>query len=84
MIIGTVCEAIRSKRGETLPEGLQFLEISTEGRTLVAADRLGAKSGDKVLVLSGPGAARLWQELPVDAAVVAVVENGCGCKPCSC
>jgi len=42
----------------------------------VAADQVGAGNGDKVLLVTGTAAARFCMESPVDAAVVAILDQG--------
>lgn len=42
---------------------------------VVAADQVGAGKGDKVLLVTGTVASRFCMESPVDAAVVAILDQ---------
>ena len=42
---------------------------------VVAADQVGAGTGDKVLLVTGTAASRFCMEAPVDAAVVAILDQ---------
>ena len=42
---------------------------------LVAADQVGAGPGDRVLLVTGTVASRFCMEAPIDAAVVAIVDQ---------
>jgi ethanolamine utilization protein EutN len=55
--------------------GQTFLTVSTNGEELVAADQIGAGPGDKVLLVTGTVASRFCMEAPIDAAVVAIVDQ---------
>lgn len=57
-------------------EGLSFVTVCAEnGVPFAAADRLGAATGQQVLVCQGPGAqAVLCGRCPLDAAVIAIVQ----------
>jgi microcompartment protein CcmK/EutM len=61
--------------------GLKLIEkreekavVSTPEGELVAADQVGAGTGDKVLLVTGTVASRFCMEAPVDAAVVAILD----------
>lgn len=75
MKIGTVTGAVWSTRKAPCLMGQTFLVISTAEGEIVAADHVGAGNGDKVLVVTGTAAARFNMEVPVDAAVVAIVDQ---------
>lgn len=75
MKIGTVTGAIRaSKKVDCLASQI-FLAVNTPEGEVVAADLVGAKSGDRVLLVMGAVASRYSLEATVDAAVVAVLEQ---------
>lgn len=58
--------------------GQTFLSVrlSTTGESLICADCVGAGEGERVLVVTG-GAARVaaGECVPVDAAIVGIVDN---------
>ena len=54
--------------------GARILMVETEGSSVAALDRAGAKTGDRVLMVMGHAAGRYSMETPSDAVVVAVVE----------
>ena len=57
--------------------GHTFLVVDTGKEDLVAADQVGAGIGDRVLLATGTVASRYCMDAPIDAAVVAIVdENG--------
>lgn len=54
--------------------GQTFLVVNTPDGELVAADQVGAGTGDRVLLVTGTAATRFSMEAPVDAAVVAILD----------
>lgn len=75
MKLGTVTGNVTmSKQADGLQRE-KILLVEMEGSYLAALDRAGARTGDRVLVAMGQAAARYAMETPVDAVVVAVVEN---------
>lgn len=76
MKIGTVTGAVWSSRKAQCMMGQTFLVIQTADGELVAADHVGAGRGDRVLVVTGSVAARFCMEAPIDAAVVAILDEG--------
>lgn len=73
-VIGTV---VATRKMEALT-GVKLLILQTdEGKKLVAADRLGAGAGDKVLVALGSTAqyTLVGSNIPLDAAVVGIVDQ---------
>ncbi len=74
MKIGTVTGSVWSSRKATCLSGQTFLVVSTPEGELVAADQVGAGTGDKVLLVTGTAASRFCMEAPVDAAVVAILD----------
>ena len=54
--------------------GQILLRVQSQGQELIAADLVGAGEGDPVLVVTG-NAARLESDAPVDAAIVAILDQ---------
>lgn len=75
MKIGTVTGSVWSTRKAECLSGQTFLVVRTIGGDVVAADQVGAGTGDKVLLVTGAAAARYSMEAPVDAAVVAIIDQ---------
>ena len=68
MKIGKVVGSIWATRKAACLQGQTFL--------VVAADQVGAGPGDRVLLATGTVASRYCMDAPVDAAVVAIVDEG--------
>ncbi len=75
MKIGTVTGSVWSTRKAECLSGQTFLVVRTITGDVVAADHVGAGTGDKVLLVTGTAAARYSMEAPVDAAVVAIIDQ---------
>ena len=75
MKIGTVTGSVWATRKAQCLAGQTFLVVDTLGGTLVAADHVGAGKGDRVLLVTGSAAARFSMEAPVDAAIVAIIDQ---------
>jgi len=75
MKIGTVTGAVWSSRKAQCLQGQTFLVVSTLEGEVVAADQVGAGKGDQVLLVTGTVASRFCMEAPVDAAVVAILDQ---------
>ena len=75
MKVGNVVGAIWATRKAPCLQGQTFLVVQTDGETLVAADHVGAGTGDRVLLATGTVASRYCMDAPVDAAVVAIVDE---------
>ena len=75
MKVGNVVGAIWATRKAPCLQGQTFLVVQTDGETLVAADQVGAGTGDRVLLATGTVASRYCMAAPVDAAVVAIVDE---------
>ena len=75
MKIGTVTGAVWSSRKAASLMGQTFLVVDTEDGCIVAADQVGAGTGDRVLLVVGSVACRYCMEAPVDAAVVAILDQ---------
>lgn len=74
MKIGTVTGAVWSSRKASCLMGQTFLVVDTPEGEVVAADQVGAGTGDRVLLVTGTVASKFCMESPVDAAVVAILD----------
>ena len=74
MMIGTVTGAVWATRKAQCLQGHTFLVVDTMRGILVAADHVGAGTGDKVLLVTGTAATKFSMEAPVDAAIVAILD----------
>ena len=75
MKVGNVVGAIWATRKAACLQGQTFLVVETCGQEIVAADQVGAGPGDRVLLATGTVASRYCMDAPVDAAVVAIVDQ---------
>lgn len=75
MKIGTVIGSVWATRKAACLQGQTFLVVDTMLGPVVAADRVGAGKGDKVLLVTGTVASKFCMEAPVDAAVVAIIDQ---------
>lgn len=75
MKIGKVVRIVEASRTAPCFQGQTFLLVQAPGETLVATDRVGAAPGDAVLLTTGPAAAKIAMEAPVDAAAVAILSG---------
>lgn len=75
MKIGTVTGSIWATRKAQCLQGQTFLVVNTLGGIVVAADYVGAGTGDKVLLVTGTPASKYAMEAPVDAAIVAIIDQ---------
>ena len=74
MKIGTVSGAVWSSRKASCLMGQTFLVVNTPEGDVVAADQVGAGTGDRVLLVTGTVASRFCMDAPIDAAVVAILD----------
>ena len=74
MKVGNVVGAIWATRKAPCLQGQTFLVVQTDGETLVAADQVGAGTGDRVLVSFGSAARTECPQAPVDAAIVGIID----------
>ena len=72
---GTVVGSIWATRKAACLQGQTFLVVESDGQQVVAADQVGAGTGDRVLLATGTVASRYCMDAPVDAAVVAIVDE---------
>ena len=75
MKLGNVIGSIWATRKADCLQGQTFLVVETDGQQVVAADQVGAGPGDQVLLATGTVASRYCMDAPVDAAVVAIVDE---------
>ena len=75
MKIGKVIGSVWATRKAQCLMGQTFLVVRTEEDEIVAADQVGAGPGDRVLLVTGTMAGRFCMDAPVDAAVVATVDQ---------
>lgn len=75
MKIGKVMGAVWATRKAQCLQGQTFLVVESDGAQIVAADQVGAGTGDQVLLATGTVASRYCMDAPVDAAVVAIVDG---------
>lgn len=55
--------------------GQSLLRVAMGPQELVAADLVGAGEGDRVIVAFGGAARKLCDGLPIDAAIVAILDE---------
>ena len=75
MKIGVVSGAIWATRKANCLQGQTFLVVRAGEEELVAADQVGAGPGDRVLLVTGTVASRFCMDAPIDAAVVAILDD---------
>ena len=75
MKVGKVVGAVWATRKAQCLQGQTFLVVKSDGEEIVAADQVGAGPGDRVLLATGTVASRYCMDAPVDAAVVAIVDE---------
>ncbi len=75
MKIGTVTGSVWSTRKAACLQGQTFLVVRSGLEEIVASDQVGAGVGDRVLLVTGSAAARFCMEAPVDATVVAILDQ---------
>ncbi len=75
MKIGTVTGSVWATRKATCLMGQTFLVVKAGDEELVAADQVGAGAGDRVLLVTGTVASRFCMDAPIDAAVVAIIDQ---------
>ena len=75
MIIGTVTGSVWATRKAACLQGQTFLVVDTLRGVVVASDQVGAGTGDKVLMVVGSAASKFSMEAPVDATIVAILDQ---------
>ena len=76
MRIGKVVGSVWATRKAGCLSGHTFLVVDTGKEDLVASDQVGAGIGDRVMLVTGTVASRYCMDAPVDAVVVAIVDEG--------
>ena len=75
MKIGKVIGSVWATRKANCLTGQTFLMVDTGKEDLVAADQVGAGIGDRVLLATGTVASRYGMDAPIDAAVIAILDD---------
>lgn len=75
MKIGRVIGSVWATRKAGCLTGQTFLLVDTGKEDLVAADQVGAGIGDRVLLATGTVASRFCMDAPIDAAVIAILDE---------
>ena len=75
MKIGKVIGSVWATRKADCLQGQTFLIVKSEGDEIVAADQVGAGPGDRVLLATGTVASRYCMDAPIDAAVIAILDD---------
>lgn len=75
MKLGMITGSVWATRKAACLMGQTFLVVRSGEEELVAADQVGAGVGDRVLLATGTVASRFCMDAPVDAAVVAIVDQ---------
>ena len=75
MTIGTVLGSVELRRAVPGAEGKRFVQICCGAQLLTALDPVGAQPGERVLLTMGESAARLCQEICVDAVILGLAGN---------
>lgn len=75
MKLGVVTGAVWASKKCTGLNALALLQVTVDGRGVIAADLVGAGQGERVLVSFGAAARQLCAGAPVDAAIVAIVDE---------
>jgi ethanolamine utilization protein EutN len=73
--IGKVIGSVWATRKAQCLQGQTFLVVESCGEEIVAADQVGAGKDDLVLLATGTVASRYCMDAPVDAAVVAIIDQ---------
>ena len=75
MTVGTVTGPVWATKKCPALTGQILLSVQADGKKFIAADLVGAGEGDRVILACG-AAARLGQEqVPVDAAIIAILDE---------
>ena len=82
MKIGRVIGSVWATRKAQCLQGQTFLVVECCQQQIVAADQVGAGPGERVRLATGTVASRYCMDAPVDAAVVAIIdEEGAHVRP---
>lgn len=75
MKLGKVTKHVELLQQAVGLENSKVLMVEMEGTEIAALDRVGAKPGDRVLVVMSQAAGRYSMEAPADAVVIGVVRS---------
>jgi len=75
MKLGKVTGKVDVKRSADCLLEEKLLMVEMEGSCVAALDCVGARPGDRVIVVMGHAASRYSMEAPVDAVITAVVRQ---------
>lgn len=75
MKIGTVTGSVWATKKDEGLTGQILLTVETDAGTVIAADRVGAGTGDRVLITFGAAARAGSGNVPTDASVVAILDT---------
>lgn len=75
MKIGTVTGAVWSTKKCTGLTGLALRSVTVGDTVVIAADLVGAGQGERVLLAFGGAARQLGAGLPLDAAIVGIIDE---------
>jgi len=75
MKIGRVTGAVWATKKDDGLMGQILLTVETDAGTVIAADRVGAGTGDRVLIAFGAAARAGSDNVPTDASVVAILDT---------
>lgn len=80
MLIGKVVSNVWATRKDEKLTGLKLMVVEIEGngqgRIIVAADYIGAGEGDRVIIVTGSSARRVFDpDVPIDAAIVGIIDS---------
>lgn len=83
MVIGKVVNSIWSTRKDESLVGIKLMIVQLldapegQGKTIVAADLIGAGIGERVLITQGSSARRMrgLDNVPIDAMIVGIIDE---------
>ncbi len=81
MLIGKVVDNVWATRKDEKLVGLKLMVVELEGngdkgRSIVAADYIGAGIGDRVIIVTGSSARHIFdRERPVDSTIVGIIDS---------
>ncbi|WP_418723757.1 EutN/CcmL family microcompartment protein [Dysosmobacter sp.] len=86
MLIGRLIDNVWATRKAESLNGLKFMMAELTGgqhqnERLVVADLIGAGIGERVLIVCGSSARKMVGDdtIPVDAAVIGIIDEDCPC-----
>ena len=76
MRIGVVMGSVWATKKSPAFTGQSLMRVRVNAQELVAADMVGAGEKDRVIVAFGGAARQLTGGLPMDAAIIAILDEG--------